>query len=283
MRNWLQDKVVVLSGASGGIGRELCKLLVLKFGAKVVGIGRSAEKMQSLQQELQEKGCAPQAFRYELFDVGEKANWETLRDKLQTEGIYPALLINNAGIFPQFACALDMETQTTEKVLRVNYLAAVYATKAISPILQGTQKDLPAIVNIASSAALCSVVGTAAYSASKGALKGYTEALTLEEKGRKYVGIIYPGTTKTDLFRDDKNTENSALDIVAMPAEKMAKKIARAILKKTKRAVVGWDAKAMNLVAKIAPVKGLYLIRGIMKKSGSKVFQAVFSDEEKKK
>ena len=283
MRNWLQDKVVVLSGASGGIGRELCKLLVLKFGAKVVGIGRSAEKMQSLQQELQEKGCAPQAFRYELFDVGEKANWETLRDKLQTEGIYPALLINNAGIFPRFACALDMETQTTEKVLRVNYLAAVYATKAISPILQGTQKDLPAIVNIASSAALCSVVGTAAYSASKGALKGYTEALTLEEKGRKYVGIIYPGTTKTDLFRDDKNTENSALDIVAMPAEKMAKKIARAILKKTKRAVVGWDAKAMNLVAKIAPVKGLYLIRGIMKKSGSKVFQAVFSDEEKKK
>ncbi len=283
MRNWLQDKVVVLSGASGGIGRELCKLLVLKFGAKVVGIGRSAEKMQSLQQELQEEGSAPQAFRYELFDVGEQANWKTLCDKLQAEGISPALLINNAGIFPQFACALDMETQTTEKVLRVNYLAAVYATKAISPILQGTQKDLPAIVNIASSAALCSVVGTAAYSASKGALKGYTEALALEEKGRKYVGIIYPGTTKTELFRDDKNTENSALDIVAMPAEKMAKKIARAILKKKKRAVVGWDAKAMNLVAKIAPVKGLYLIRGVMKKSGSKVFQAVFSDEEKKK
>lgn len=280
MRNWLQNKYVILSGASGGIGRELCKLLVLKFGAKVVGIGRSQEKMQSLQRELQEKGATPQAFRFELFDVGQRKNWEMLREKLQAEGIFPVLLVNNAGAFPRFSCALNTDTQTTETILQTNFLSAVYAVKALSPILQGEGKNLPAIVNVSSSAALCTVVGTAAYSASKSALKGYTEALALEEKGKKYVGIVYPGTTKTELFRNDKNTENSALDIVAMPAEKMAGKIARAILKKKKRAILGWDAKAMNLLAKCMPVKGLYLIRGVMKKSGSKVFSAVFSDEK---
>ena len=100
----------------------------------------------------------------------------------------------------------------------------------------------------------------------------------MEEKGKKYIGIIYPGTTATELFRNDEHTKNSALDRIAMPAEKMAKKIVRVILKKKKRAVLGWDAKAMNFTAKLMPVKGLFLIRGVMKASKSKVFTEVFKD-----
>jgi short-subunit dehydrogenase len=113
-------------------------------------------------------------------------------------------------------------------------------------------------------------------------VKGFSEALQMEEKGRTYIGVIYPGTTATGLFDHDENTKNSALDLVAMPAEKMAKKIGKAICKKKKRAVVGWDAKCMSAVARIAPVKGLFLIRWVMKISGSKVFQRVFPKENKK-
>ncbi|MBO4939446.1 MAG: SDR family NAD(P)-dependent oxidoreductase [Clostridia bacterium] len=280
MKNWLQNEYVVLSGASSGIGRELCKLLIEKYGANVIGIGRKEEKMQTLKTELGENA---ERFTYSLFDVGEKTAWQNFAQDLKNKGIQPILLIHNAGMFPSFQTVRDMPSSTFERIMNVNYFSIVYGTEALFPFLKRTENTKPGIVNVASSAALCTVVGTSAYSASKAAIKGYTEALQMEEKGKTYVGLICPGTTATELFDGDANTKNSALDLIAMPAAKMAKKIARKIYKKCKRAVLGWDAKCMNWVAKIAPVKGLFLIRWVMKISHSKVFSNVFKDERSKK
>ncbi len=284
MRNWLENEYVILTGASGGIGREICKLLVVKYKARVIGIGRREEKMQTLVEELGEDA---ERFSYKLFDVSERTAWQNFADELREKEIRPRLLINNAGAFPTFNRVLNTPTETIETIMKINYFSVVYAVAAISPLLSpsiqckrnGKPVHLPAIVNIASSAALCSVVGTAAYSASKSAIKGYTESLQLEEKGKKYVGIIYPGTTATELFRNDENTKDSALDKIAMPSSKMAKKIVGKILRKRKRAVVGWDAKLMNWTAKLFPVLGLSVIAGVMKISKSKVFTEVFKEE----
>ncbi len=270
MNTWLQGKTVVLTGASGGIGRELTKILIKKYGASVVGVGRSEEKMCSLAQELAENSAR---FSYRLFDVADKAAWDTFANELQESGIVPALLVNNAGVFPTFNRISNTPSETVERILKINYLAPTYAVNAFSSVF-GVAFS---IVNIASSAALCTVVGTAPYSASKAALKAYTEALQMEENSR-YVGIVYPGTTKTELFRNDTNTENSALELIAMPASKMAKKIAKKLVKKRKRAVLGWDAKLMSWTAKLLPVKGLALIAWVMKKSRSKVFTNVFEE-----
>ena len=261
MKNYLQNETVVLTGASSGIGREMAKLFVQNYGAKVIGIGRNQEKLESLQKELGEK------FTYSVFDVSQKENWQDFANGLKEE---PVLLVNNAGAFPKFLKAKDAGTETVERILQNNFLSAVYGIDAIRPLL----KKQGGIVNICSSSALCPVVGTSAYSASKSAMKGYTEALMLEEE--RYVGLFFPGTTKTELFRNDKQTENSALDIIAMPAKKMARKIVKKIVKKRRRAVLGWDAKAMNFVAKIAPVRGLKLSCWVMKISKSKVFENVF-------
>ena len=280
MKNWLKDEWVVLSGASSGIGRELCKILIERFNAKVLGIGRNEEKMLSLKAELGENA---EHFDYALFDVGKQEAWGNFKNQLLQKNISPLLLINNAGAFPSFKTALNTPPETFERIMQTNYFSIVYAVNALSPLLIGNGKDKPAIVNVASSAALCTVAGTAAYSASKAAIKSYTEALALEEKGKKYVGLICPGTTATDLFNGDENTKNSALHRIAMPARKMAKKIANKILKKKRRAVVGWDAKLMNLTTKIMPVKGLFLIRNVMKASKSKVFTEVFDYETTKK
>ncbi|MBQ4269867.1 MAG: SDR family NAD(P)-dependent oxidoreductase [Clostridia bacterium] len=274
MKNWLKNEYVVLSGASGGIGRQLCKLLIERYGANVIGIGRDESKMLSLKSELKENA---EAFSYRIFDVSNESAWLALKAELTESGVSPVLLINNAGAFPVFQQALNTSPQTVEKILQVNFLSAVYSCSTLSDIL----KTGGGIVNVCSAAALCPIVGTAAYSASKSAMKGYTEALAMEERGRRYVGIVYPGTTATDLFRDDKNTENSALQKIAMKPEKMAKKLARVIYKKRKRAVLGWDAKLMNITAKIAPVRGLALIAWVMKKSGSKVFSNVFENKKK--
>lgn len=279
MRNWLYGRYVVLTGASGGIGRQLCKLLIEKYGAKVIGVGRNEEKMRSLSDELSKNALS---LSYSLFDVSDKTAWQTFRQELSEKQIRPILLINNAGMFPSFQKTLNVPSETVEKIMEVNYFSVVYGVEALADLLQGEGKNKPAIVNVASSAALCSVVGASAYSASKAAIKGFTEALQLEEKGKKYVGIVYPGTTATDLFRNDEHVQGSALDMIAMPAEKMAKKIARAILKKKKRAVLGWDAKFMNICAKIAPVKGLAFIRWVLKTSKTKVYADVFTGNAKK-
>ncbi len=277
MKNWLNNKYIILSGASGGIGRELCKIFIREYNANVIGIGRNEEKMRSLITEL---GVNASKFSYYLFDVGEKSAWFDFRENLKEKNIFPILLVNNAGAFPVFNKIEKTDSKIMERIMQINYLSAVYSVESFSSFLLGDEKNLPAIVNICSSSALCTVVGTAAYSASKAALKGYTEALQMEEKGKKYVGIIYPGTTATELFRNDENTKNSALDLIAMPARKMASKIARKIIRKRKRAVLGFDAKMMNMVAKIAPVKGLFLIRWIMQVSGSKVFTEVFENKK---
>ena len=265
MRMNLQGKTVILTGASSGIGREMAKLLALKHGASVLGIGRNIQRLQSLKEELGE------SFSYRAFDVSVRSEWLAFAKDLKNEGIEPALLINNAGMFPTFTKAQKLPTETLEKVLKTNFLSAVYAVEGLKELLG----ESGAIVNICSSAALCTVVGTSAYSASKSAMKAYTEALMLEEKGR-YVGLIFPGTTATDLFRGDKKTENSGLQIIATSPQKMAKKIVKRIVKRRKRSIIGWDAKAMNLTAKLAPVWGLRLICWVMRISKSKVFEDVF-------
>lgn len=272
MKNWLQDKTIIVTGASSGIGKEICRRLIIKYGANVIGVGRSEEKMLKFQAELQEKESA---FSYRIFDVANKTAWQAFAKELDEQEKTVTLLIHNAGVFPAFQTVEDTATETLDRVMQTNFYSAVYGNQAFASSVLA--QDRGGIVHICSSGALCTIVGTMAYSASKGALKAYVEALALEQKG-KYVGIMYPGTTKTELFRDDKQTENSALDKVAMPAEKMAKKIVKKIYKRKRRAVLGWDAKAMNFLAKIAPVKGPKLICGVMKKSGSKVFQNVFKD-----
>ena len=154
MKNTFENKLIVLSGASGGIGRELCKILIEQYGAKVLGIGRSEEKMQSLQEELGEKS---DAFTYRLFDVSEKENWIALAEELKADGGEPYLLINNAGTFPTFSKTLEIGVGVIENVMKVNYFSAVYACDAFLT----TFKKM-GVVNVCSSSALCSVVGTAA-------------------------------------------------------------------------------------------------------------------------
>ncbi len=247
----------------------MTKILIAKYGANVIGIGRSEEKMRALSQELGE--LSPR-FSYELFDVADKQAWQAFAQGLSQK---PVLLVNNAGVFPALGRAMNAPAEQVAATLRTNFLSAVYAIEALSPLLSG---DKPAIVNIASSAALCPVAGSAAYSASKGALKGYTEALQLEEKDKKYVGIIYPGTTATDLFRTDENVQKSAMGKIATSPQKMAKKIARKIYRRKKRAVLGWDAKLMSFITRLMPVKGPALIRWIMKSSKSVAFTDVFEE-----
>ena len=114
MKNWLYNQTVILSGASSGIGKELVKRLICVYGAKIIGIARTEEKLRALQNEL---GEYADSFSYRAFDVTDKTAWLNLRAKLERENIKPILLLNNAGVFPPLSKLSKLNEETLRTTL----------------------------------------------------------------------------------------------------------------------------------------------------------------------
>ena len=271
--NRLNNKTVIITGASSGIGRGIAIKLIKEYNCTVLGIARSKEKMERLSAEL---GTKTEKFSYCLFDVSSKENWKNYRLYLEEKGIKPDILINNAGILPEFKKAENIFVEEIEDTMNINFYGAVYSVKELLPLI--LKSSTPAVVNIDSSAALMPLAGTAAYSASKAALKAFTEAIREELRGRCYVGLICPGFTKTDIFRSQNLTEKreeKIIRIISTSCDYAVKRIVKSIAKERELTVIGTDAQFMKLMGKIMPVKGGKLISAILKKSGFKLFNGL--------
>lgn len=276
MKNWLKGKTIIITGASSGIGRELAKLFVCKSEANVIGVGRNEQKMQSLIAELGDK---QNNFTYKLFDVSSEEAWKQFAAELEKNGKKPAVIINNAGMMPSFENFLNIDIDYGKKVMDTNFYSVVYATKYVFPLTE----DIGGEVNIASSDALLSVGGTNYYAASKSAVKGFSQALRYEFP-QKYVACVLPGFTDTNIFR---NIEMSAKDKkrimrIISPAPKIAKKIYKAILKRKKYKVVGWDAHAFSMLSRIMPSGGAKIVNGVLAKAKVDMFASVQKKQTKK-
>ena len=280
-KKWLDNKTILITGASSGIGGELAKIFITKHNAKVIGVGRSEEKMKNFKHSL---GEYQGNFEYKLFDVGVEKNWKDLAESLQDKTI--DILINNAGVLPPFASIdkfFDMAAQDDciemQKIMNINFMSVVYSIKYLSEILE--KSDSPAIINISSSAGLCALPGIAMYSASKAAVKNFTECLMLERD--YYIGLVCPGFTKTNLFRNQvHSTDNKLIDFISTNLDKMAYKIYKGIAKKKKRMVMGFDAKAMDRLYRLCPKGSLKMFRSILKKSKVELFDDVFKNKNRR-
>lgn len=265
----LKNKRVVVTGASGGLGREFAERLITVYGCEVVGVGRNEEKLRALQTSL--KG-----FSYRAFDVGVRENWEKFADDLAEHGFLPDVVINNAGFLLPFAKAEKHGAKDAEEILSTNYLSCVYSFQALLPLLK--KSSAPAVVNVSSSAALAPVVGTALYSASKAAVKSFTECLAMDYKGEIYVAGVYPGFTKTDIFRrQNEGANNKLIDKMCAPADKAVKKIAKKLKRGKTSIVTGADAKVMNFFYRLFPKFTAKAVRAVLKKSNLEIFKDVFS------
>ncbi|MGN1202150.1 MAG: SDR family NAD(P)-dependent oxidoreductase [Eubacterium sp.] len=275
--DWLRGKTVVVTGASGGMGAGIAATLIKKHGCRVIGVARSETKMHKFIEEL--GPTYAQQFSYKLFDVSNKENWESFAQELLDEGIRPSVLINNAGILPKFKRFDRYSYEEIEKAMNINFYSCVYGVKTFLPILLG--EDDPAIINVDSSAALMTLAGTSMYSASKAALKGFTEALRVEFKGKMYVGLVCPGFTKTDIFRDQKNDGGKGqkvMDMISTDCDRMVKMIMFGIEHKRPMMVHGLDAHAMSAFNRLLPVKGSELFSLVMKVADIDLFSEVFKD-----
>ena len=275
--NWIDGKTVIVTGASGGMGAGIAASLIKNHGCEVIGVARSEAKMLKFIEELGPDYA--QQFSYKLFDVSDKEDWESFAKEITEAGKRPSVLINNAGILPKFKRFDRYSYEEIERAMNINFYSCIYGVKTFLPLL--LEQNDPAIINVDSSAALMTLAGTSMYSASKAALKGFTEALRVEFKGKMYVGLVCPGFTKTDIFRDQKNDGGKGqkvMDMISTDCDRMVKMIMFGIEHKRPMMVHGLDAHAMSAFNRLLPVKGSELFSLVMKMADIDLFNEVFKD-----
>lgn len=277
-KNWLNDKTVVISGASGGLGFNIAKKLIFDYNCNVIGIGRNKEKMFSNVETLKDK---KDKFSCYFFDVSMKDNWINFYNELVEKNIKIDVLINNAGFMLPFKTFEKCTDEEIEEIINTNFISYVNSTKILLPLIK--KSPTPSVINISSSAGLCAVVGESMYCATKYAVRGFTETLIEDYKKKIYVAGVYPGFIKTDILNrmsvSDKN--NKAILKMMMPIDKATNIIVKKISKKKKRIVLGFDGKSMGFFARLFPVFTPSIITKVLRKSKLELFNEVFDYEGK--
>lgn len=275
---WLHGKTVVVTGASGGMGAGIAATLIKKHGCTVIGIARNEQKMLNVISELGEENA--KRFSYRLFDVSVRENWEKFAEELKENKTKIDILINNAGILPKFKRFDRYSYEEIENAMNINFYSSVYSVKTLLPMI--LESSTPAVINIDSSAALMTLAGTSMYSASKAALKAFTEALRTEFSGKMYVGLVCPGFTKTDIFRGQTGVTidrgAKAIDLISTDCDIMVKKIMLGIELRMPMQIHGMDAHAMSIVNRMMPTKGSKLFSSVMRMAKIDLFKEVFFD-----
>jgi len=188
-----KDKVVLITGASAGIGRRLA-LDMAERGAVVVGCGRSQERLVETLAAM--KRHSPSSSVH-LCDVGNAEQVKSMIQKVLSELGRIDILINNAG-FGIYQSFNNSPLDSIEGIVRTNLLGAVYCIKEVLPSM--IQRGSGHIVNISSVAGKIGTPNMASYCASKFALIGLSETLYHELRPLGIqVSVICPGPVRTKM------------------------------------------------------------------------------------
>ena len=272
---WFDYSTVILTGASSGIGKDLAVRLIKDHGCNIIGIARNVVRLEGVKTEL---GSLGHKFTYYSMDVSKKESWESLKNDLVEKGIQADILINNAGILPKFDCFLHYNDSDISKTMNINFYSAVYSMEVMMPYIM--QSERAGILNIASSAALCSLAGTSLYSASKAALKSFTDAIREEVRGKCYIGLFCPGFTKTNILQSQGDVASGAqkvMDFISTDCDKMVDMIIKGLWQKKANRVLGADAKLMAEGNKIAGAKFNFICSQVMRLSKVSLFEDIFT------
>lgn len=208
----LTGKIALVTGAGKGIGRAVA-LALAKEGVHVGLLARTASQLETVAEELHALGVKAAVA---TADVANEAAVNAAVAHMQGELGAIDILINNAGI-GTFGKFMEVAPADWEHIIRVNLMGVYYVTRAVLPDMLARQSG--DIINISSTSGLRASAGSSAYSASKFALMGLTEALMQEvRKSNIRVSALTPSTVATELAISNNLTDGNP-DKVMQPED----------------------------------------------------------------
>ena len=248
----LANKVIVITGASSGIGEAMAKEYAAQ-GAKVVLGARSVQKLQLLAGDIRSKGGQA---AYCGVDVTDPSECKELIDTAVREFGGIDVLICNAGISMR-AIFDDVDLGVLHKLMDVNFWGTVNCCKYALPYLQASKGS---VVGISSVAGLHGLPGRTGYSASKYAMTGFLETVRIENlKMGVHVMIAAPGFTASNVRFSALTADGSAQGESPRKEEKMmsaaevARRIARGVVRRKRTLAMDFNGRATVLIKKFAP------------------------------
>ena len=222
----IQNKVVIITGASSGLGEATAKRLAAS-GAKLMLGARREDRLKELVAAIAQTGGTAS---YLVTDVVDRAQVEALaKQTLSTYGRID-VLINNAGLMP--LSPLDqIKVEEWDQMIDVNIKGVLYGIAAVLPMMR--QQKSGHIINVSSVAGHKVFPGAAVYCATKFAVRAISEGLRLESNGEIRSTNISPGAVATELTSTISDTDTAAstnaLYEIAIDADAIARAIAYAI------------------------------------------------------
>jgi NADP-dependent 3-hydroxy acid dehydrogenase YdfG len=260
-----RGKVAAVTGAGSGIGRALAVELA-RSGARLAINDRDADALAQTEGLIREIGADVRADR---IDVTERAPLLAYADTVKAHFGAVNQIYNIAGV----AHLGDIEVsefKDIERVMDIDYWGVINGTKAFLPHL--IESGDGHVINMSSMFGLFGTPGQAAYNSAKFAVRGFTEALRQEMALAGHpvaVTVVYPGYVKTPIAQNATHAEGvdrKALlrnfDKVAITsADRAARVILKGVRKKKGRVLVGPDARAFDMLVRIAPTSYQRILR----------------------
>jgi len=260
----VNGKVIVVTGAGGGVGRELV-LDLLKKGASVAALDINEERLNETAKIANNKEKLA-TYICDITDV--KAIDVTLKAIVKKFGVVDGL-INNAGIIQPFINVADLTMKQINLVMTVNFYGTLNMTKAFLPLL--LERPEGHILNVSSMGGFFPFPGQSIYGASKAAIKLMTEGLYAELiETNVHVTLVFPGAIATDISKNS-GVEMKAQPEGEKPAMKMteasdcAQQIIKGMEKNKFQLYVGSDSKMMKFMYRMSPKRAIKFISKMMK------------------
>ncbi|MEZ7963993.1 MAG: SDR family NAD(P)-dependent oxidoreductase [Candidatus Nanopelagicales bacterium] len=255
----VQGKVVVVTGAGSGMGRELT-LELLRRGAKVAAVDMRSETLEETKNLAKAISQKVATFPLDITDAKKVAALPAQVKKSLGEA---DALINNAGIIQPYVMVNDLTMDHIRHVMNVNFDGPIMVIKALLPGL--LKRPEGHILNVSSMGAYVPVPGQSVYGASKAAIKLLTEGLRSELLPTKVgVTVVFPGVIATNIAGNsgmvipEGAAENSTRKTTA--ADFAARRMVDAIEHNKPRITIGSDAKLMDRLSRLNPVFAAKLI-----------------------
>ena len=223
--NLIQDKIVLITGASSGIGETTARLLAAR-GATVVLGARRIDRLQALASEIQAAGGRASA---RALDVASREDVQAFAEQTLAEHGRIAVLVNNAGVMPLSPLAA-LKVDEWDTMIDVNIRGVLHGIAAVLPAME--RQGQGHVVNVSSIAGLFVMPTSAVYCATKYAVRAISEGLRMESDQVR-VTCVYPGAVESELASTITHAESAKaigeFRRIALEPEAIAGAIAHAI------------------------------------------------------